>query len=55
VEVLVLEDTVVLEDTTVLDEDEIVLELVADVTDTGAELLVLDVDGDDVGCTAQDD
>ena len=52
----VLEDVTVLEDTVVLDEDEIVLEPVADVTDIGAELLVLDVDDeDDVGCTAQDD
>jgi uncharacterized protein YaaQ len=38
-------------------EDEgVVLELVVDVVDTGAILLVLDVDaGDDVGCTTQDD
>jgi uncharacterized protein YaaQ len=52
-EVLVPEDTTVLED----NEDEgVVLELVVDVVDTGAILLVLDVDaGDDVGCTTQDD
>jgi hypothetical protein len=67
----VLEDKVVLDDklTVELDdevvslvddednEDEgVVLELVVDVVDTGAILLVLDVDADDdVGCTAQDD
>ena len=53
---MVLDDKVVLEDTTMLDDDEIVLELVADVTKTGAELLVMDVDDEDgVGRTAQDD
>ena len=52
---VVLEETMVLEDTVVLDDD-IVLELVVDVTDTGAELLVLDVDvEDDVGFAAHDD
>lgn len=68
---IVLEDKVVLDDklTVKLDdevvslvddednEDEgVVLELVVDVVDTGAILLVLGVDADDdVGCTAQDD
>lgn len=52
---VVLEDVAVLKDTVVLDDDT-VLELVTDVLDTGAELLMLDVDDeDDVGCTAQDD
>ena len=50
-----LEETMVLEDTVVL-ADDTVLELVVDVTDTGAELPVLDVDvEDDVGFTAHDD
>jgi hypothetical protein len=71
VEALVLEDTTVLDDELVVElddevvsliddednEDEgVVLELVVDSVDTGATLLVLDVDADDdVGCTAQDD